>query len=188
MDATLTDAPGSNAPEMSLSLLELNTWISYQLDQWVAWTEQQGEDWLSWPSLNERNPTLGHLFIHAFSPMHRYADQVIGQPPADDAQLHADSWVAIQLWARQCLARHREVCTGLAAGEAARMVRFQTRTVGELHVSVGECMTHACTHCFWHLGGIAHMLRLGGTTAPPQHSDLIFWAAQLHAQAEAEPA
>jgi uncharacterized damage-inducible protein DinB len=168
------------SPEMSLSLLDFNTWIGYQLDSWIDWAEGQGEDWLAWPTLNERNPKFGHLFIHAFSPMHRYADQVVGDEPADDSHLNADSWIAVQMWARQCLGRHRDVCAGLQVGEAERMVRFMTRTVGELHVSIGECLTHSCTHCFWHLGGMAHMLRLGGI-APPQHSDLIFWAAERHA-------
>jgi uncharacterized damage-inducible protein DinB len=181
-----TDAVIGGPPEASLSLLDFNAWIGYQLDKWVEWTEANGEDWLTWPTLNERYPTIGQLFIHSFSPLHRYSDQVVGAEPADDTQLHADSWVAVQLWARLCLERHREVCGGLKTGDAARMVRFQTRTVGELHVTIGECLTHACTHCFWHLGGIAQMLRLAGTT-PPQHSDLIFWASERHKLLDRDP-
>jgi uncharacterized damage-inducible protein DinB len=187
MDQTLpTETPSNYLYEASLSLLEFNAWIGYQLDSWTAWSERNGEDWLTWPTQNERWPTIGHLFVHAFSPLHRYADQVAGVEPADDSHLHADSWVAVQIWARQCLERHREVCAGLEPGEAARLVVFKTRTAGDLHATIGECMTHACTHCFWHLGGIAHMLRLGGVE-PPQRSDLIFWAAERHALLQQEP-
>jgi uncharacterized damage-inducible protein DinB len=173
------DAVIGGPPEASLSLLDFNAWIGYQLERWIEWSEPNGEDWLSWPTLNERFPTIGQLFVHAFSPLHRYADQVAGAEPADDSHLHADSWVAVRTWAQLCLERHRSVCAGLPLGDATRMVRFQTRSAGELHVTIAECLTHACTHCFWHLGGIAQMLRLGGT-APPQGSDLIFWAAQRH--------
>jgi uncharacterized damage-inducible protein DinB len=179
-EAQPNDAVIGGPPEASLSLLDFNAWIAYQLDSWTAWTEPNGEDWLTWPTMNERFPTIGQLFVHGFSPLHRYADQVAGDEPADDSHLHADSWVAVRTWAELCLERHRTVCAALRAGDAARMVRFQTRSAGELHVTIAECLTHACTHCFWHLGGIAQMLRLGGT-APPQHSDLIFWAAERHA-------
>ena len=181
-----TDAVIGGPPEASLSLLDFNAWIGYQLEKWIEWAEESDKDWLSWPTQNERFPTIGHLFIHCFSPMHRYADQVAGDEPTDDSQMHADSWIAIQMWARQCLDRHRDVCASLRPGDAARMVRFQTRNAGELHVTIAECLTHACTHCFWHLGGIAQMLRLGGSV-PPQRSDMIFWAAQRHALLDRDP-
>jgi uncharacterized damage-inducible protein DinB len=180
MDSIPDAGPVIGGPSAaSLSLLDLSAWIGYQLEQWAAWAESRDEEWLTWPTLNERYPTLGNLYIHAFSPLHRYADQVVGDDPADDTGLNIHAWIAVHTWAQQCQQRHYSVCAGLALDDATRMIHFRTRSAGVLYVSVGEALTHACTHCFWHLGGIAHLLRLAGT-APPQGSDMILWAARRH--------
>lgn len=179
MSAELTGSAIGGPPAASLSLLDLSSWIGYQLDNWNVWAESRDEDWLTWPTTNERWPTLGHLFIHACSPLHRYADQVLGEPPADDSALLPTGWIAVYTWAQQCRRRHYDVCAGLTLEQAGHRVRFLTRSAGEIDVTVAEALTHACTHCFWHLGGVSHLLRLG-FTEPPQRSDLILWAADRH--------
>jgi uncharacterized damage-inducible protein DinB len=52
---------------------------------------------------------------------------------------------------------------------------FKTRSAGILAVTKGLALTHAATHCVWHLGGIVHLLR-SKNIEPPQRSDLIFLA------------
>ena len=90
-----------------------------------------------WPTNNPAWPELGALFIHAFSPLHRYADRVAGIEPADDSGLNTGAWVAIHAWAQQCLRRHYEVSANLPADELGRVIRFITRSGGEFEVSVG---------------------------------------------------
>jgi uncharacterized damage-inducible protein DinB len=163
------------AADSALSLVELSDWIGDVVTRWVAWSTDRDSEWLLWPTGNERFSTLGHLFIHAFSPMHRYADQVVGVEPADDSHINAHSWVALTTWAHQCQQRHREV-SAMLGDAAGQVVDFHTRSAGVLQVSAAEALTQAVTHCYWHLGGVSHMLRLGGI-APPGGGDFIQWAA-----------
>jgi uncharacterized damage-inducible protein DinB len=164
------------------TLAELSAWIGGVLDSWEAWMTSRDSEWLLWPTENERFPTIGHYFVHAVSPMHRYCDQLDGHDPADDSHINVHSWIAVSTWARQCQQRHHATCLALEPRIASTVVQFQTRSAGPLAVSAGEALLHAMTHCYWHLGGISHMLRLGHV-APPGHGDFIFWAASKHMDA-----
>lgn len=161
-----------------IDLGELNAWLEAQLEQWAAWTESAGSfAWLQLPTGNPRFPSCGELFRHAFTPLRRYSAQTLGQAPPDDSHVPATDWAALAAWARDCLAEHRNAVDSLAPEQAVETFVFQTRSAGELRVEVRMALAHAATHCFWHLGGIAQLLRAAGH-APPQRSDLIFWAVQ----------
>lgn len=161
-----------------ITLLELNGWLQSQLDGWLSWAEEAGDrSWLALPTGNERFPTVGTLFRHAFTPLHRYSDQAASAEPVDDSAIDPADWAQLSAWAATCLARHHSVCSGLDATQADHPLSFATRSAGTLTVPRRIALTHATTHCFWHLGGIAHLLRANGI-APPQRSDLIFYASK----------
>jgi uncharacterized damage-inducible protein DinB len=162
---------------VGVELLELNDWLSTQLNNWQDWAAaQDSADWLSTPTGNERFSTIGELFRHAFSPLHRYSDQAAHSDPVDDSHVDPDKLDALLDWARVCLARHRDVIAAVSLDSGHETLIFRTRSAGELHVPSRMALAHAALHCFWHLGGIAQLLRVNGIT-PPQRSDLIFWAA-----------
>lgn len=166
-----------------ISLMEMNGWLTAQLAAWRAWAaDQPGSDWLTIASGNERFTDCGTLFRHAFSPLHRYSDQAVASEPVDDSHVDPADWEALSAWAETCLARHREVCADLERQpeRGIEPLVFRTRSAGELCVERRLALAHAATHCFWHLGGIAQLLRARGI-APPQRSDLIFFGARLSA-------
>lgn len=160
-----------------IELLELNGWLASQLEGWRAWAAERSDaTWLSLPTGNERFATCGELFRHAFTPLRRYSDQAAGREPADDSGIDPADWAALLTWANDCLEHHRQCSAALDPAAAEEVLEFKTRSAGVIHVSRRLALAHAATHCFWHLGGIAQLLRHGGT-APPQRSDLIFYAA-----------
>jgi uncharacterized damage-inducible protein DinB len=157
-----------------MDLLAYNAWLAYQLELWNEWARSRDDvAWLALPTGNPTFPTAAAMLAHAFTPLHRYSDQVLGveaiAPPTLDA-----GWPPLHAWAQTCLGRHAQACTAVLA-DPQRVVDFKTRSAGILTATAGIALTHAATHCFWHLGGVAHLLRAAGI-APPQHSDLIFWA------------
>jgi uncharacterized damage-inducible protein DinB len=167
-----------------IELLELNDWLDRQLAAWDAWAaERTDEAWLALPTGNERFPTVGELYRHCFSPLLRYSAQAAENPPPDDSHIDPRSWAALHGWAVEALGNHRTVCSSVTRENADAVLPFTTRSAGVLSVTRRMALAHAATHCFWHLGGIAHLLRLSGI-APPQRSDLLFYAI---AQAEAAP-
>jgi uncharacterized damage-inducible protein DinB len=154
----------------------LNEWIAYQLRNWQDWARERDASWLGLATGNEKFPTLGHLFQHAFSPLRRYTDQAAGLPPTDDAHISAADWTQLTAWAWECLNAHRDLLLGFEPGWLDRPLEFTTRGAGVLRATVGGALTHAATHCVWHLSGTAHLLRSQGI-APPGRSDLLFWLA-----------
>jgi|GEM_PF-4251360 len=164
-----------------ISALELNGWLAWQLDKWAIWAENREPAWLATPTGNPNWPAVGELFVHAFTPLHRYADQLAGKEPVDYPQLPAADWPAILAWAKECLARHEAVCADVMPERGIDIFEFATRAAGEYSVPVRLALSHAATHCYWHLGGIAQLLRARGID-PPQGSDLLFWASEQSEQ------
>lgn len=156
------------------AILSLNAWIAYQLSNWEDWARGHDGAWLSLPTGNPAFPALGVFFRHAFTPLHRYSDQACGVEAADDSGVDASVWPDLTAWAWQCVSRHAECLGGMEPAWLDRPLRFKTRSAGELEATVGGALAHAATHCIWHLGGIAHLLRQQGI-APPGRSDMIFW-------------
>lgn len=160
-----------------LTHVQLAAWLTEQLASWLKWAGNRDSTWLSLPTGNPRFPSCGHIFAHAFTPLHRYADQLAGVPPVDDNDLDCADWATLSAWAQTCLERYEAVCEKLTVDEATRQHDFLTRSAGTIRASVGGTLFHAGTHCFWHLGGLAHLLRREGND-PPQRSDLLFWLMQ----------
>lgn len=160
----------------AISALDLNAWLGWQLDHFNAWHATVETDWLRLPTGNAGFPVLASLVDHAFTPLHRYSDQVLGEEPVAPESLAQAAWPQLYAWAKVCLARHRAACQA-AAPDPQRRVPFKTRSAGVLTVSANYALVHAATHCLWHLGGIVHLLRQAGI-APPQKSDLLFWALE----------
>ncbi|MCC7478144.1 hypothetical protein IT575_06760 [bacterium] len=175
----MSDSPnaGAGSPSRFFSsgdhLSALNAWLDYQLGRWELWARERDNSWLGLPSGNPAFPTMGHFMRHAFTPLHRYSDQIAGSDPLDDSTVATDDWHVLIAHAKACIDRHREVCSSQQPEDFSRMVEFKTRSAGILHKSRGLALTHAATHCVWHLGGVAHMLRSQGIE-PPGRSDLIF--------------
>ncbi len=157
-----------------LTTEQIAGWIARQYERWLAWAEAQGPAWLTLPTGNPRFPTCGHIFVHAFTPMHRYADMAQGAPPVDDAGVDCTDWPTVAAWVRRCFTRYQDALATLTPERASKIVEFPTRSAGVFKVSAGGFFFHACTHCFWHLGGLAALLRREGINPPPA-SDLLFW-------------
>jgi uncharacterized damage-inducible protein DinB len=173
------EAAGSKVEERyGIALMVMSDWLGYQIGVWERWAAEGEGQWLTLPTGNPRHPTIGEMFKHAFTPLHRYASQVEGGDAVDDGQVSNSDWPALVDWAKRCQARHREACRKLKPGEGDRLVDFTTRSAGIVRVKVAEALSHAGMHSFWHLGGITHLLRQAGFE-PPQRSDLILWAAGL---------
>ncbi len=151
----------------------LSGWLEYQLAGWDAWATPRDQSWLRIESGNPAFPQIGSFMRHAFTPLHRYSDQVAGADPIDDVGVSIEDWSALSTHAWACLMRHREVCSSVSVSDWPRIIEFKTRSAGILKVSTALALTHAATHCVWHLGGVAHLLRSRGTE-PPSRSDLIF--------------
>ncbi|MBN2080807.1 hypothetical protein JW859_01235 [bacterium] len=160
-----------------ISALELNAWLVWQLDKWAIWAENREPAWLATPTGNPDWPELNGMFVHAFTPLHRYADHLAGDEPVEYPQLPPADWPAALAWARRCLARHEQVASDLLPERGLELFEFKTRVAGTFTVPVRLALSHAATHCFWHLGGIAQLLRARGID-PPQGSDLLFWASE----------
>lgn len=158
------------------AILALSDWIAYQLGNWEEWAREKDGGWLGISTGNPAFPTLGYFFRHAFSPLHRYCDQIDGVEPVDDGGIDPADWSALTAWAWRCTGRHRDCLLGLGPAWLDRPLRFKTRSAGELEVTLGGALMHAATHCTWHLGGMSHLLRSHGI-APPARSDLILWLA-----------
>lgn len=168
------------APDLPLlrggeHLPTLCRWLARLLEQWDAWAAPRNPEWLGLPTGNPAFPAIGDFMRHAFTPLHRYSDQVLGAEPFDDSALDSRDWAALKSHAKACLARHAEACTATTGSDWARQIEFRTRSAGILKVGTADALTHAATHCVWHLGGVAHLLRAAGIE-PPQRSDLIFMA------------
>jgi uncharacterized damage-inducible protein DinB len=159
-----------------IELSELNGWLTSQLSGWEAWAGEAGTDWLKLDTGNERFPTVGELFRHAFSPLRRFTFDANGRP-ADDSAVDATDWKALLGWARMSLELHREACLLLLPDTADEILELTLRSGAQLRIRRRLALAHGATHCFWHLGGIAHLLRHAGI-APPQRSDLLFFAAE----------
>jgi uncharacterized damage-inducible protein DinB len=160
-----------------LELMELNAWLTSQQAEWKAWGADRDAAWLELPTGNERFPTLGAMFRHAFTPLHRYSAQAIAATPPDDAHIGTSDWQALIEWAETGLTSHRGACAVQTADTAEQVHTFQTRSAGPIAIQARLALAHAATHCFWHLGGIAHLLRREGI-APPQRSDLLWFGAE----------
>jgi uncharacterized damage-inducible protein DinB len=160
----------------AITAVELNDWLAWQLERLDAWQATVDPAWLRIETGNPAFPVLAALLDHAYSPVHRYSDRVLGVEPVTPESLAQAAWPEIHAWAKICLARHREACLA-AEQDAERLLQLPTRSMGTLTVSVRHALAQAATHCLWHLAGIAHLLRQAGI-APPQTSELIFWAAE----------
>lgn len=167
------------------AILALNEWLGYQLGNWQDWAREREAGWLALATGNAQFPTIGHFFRHAFSPLHRYADQAAGQDAADDSAVDPADWAALTAWAWQCLERHHDLLLEFEPGWLDRDMRFKTRSAGLLETTVGGALAHAATHAVWHLGGITHLLRSQGIT-PPQRSDMILWLSHQLKEAETD--
>ena len=172
----------NNGPELGISLDSMRSWISWQLDHWVAWSaEQPDERWLEVETGNEKWPTVGRMLIHAFSPVRRYAERTLGEEPFDDSGLKSDNFAELSGFARECLAIHANAAARFTAEQGRTLTKYQTRSAGEWTITAEEAFVHSLTHCFWHLGGLVQLLRSRGI-APPSGNDLIFYAATMHAE------
>ena len=163
---------------IGLELLELNDWLTSQLATWKTWGEGRDPAWLELPTGNERFETLGELFRHCFTPLHRYSATAIAQTPPDDSHISPSDWPALLKWAAAGLEQHRAACAAQTPESAETVMTFQTRSAGPITLRARHALAHAGTHCFWHLGGIAQLLRRADI-APPQKSDLLWYAAGL---------
>ena len=175
---------GSTAPRETpletaagLPLADLHAWLWYQFKLWRDWTAENGDGWLAMPTGNPTFPTLGRLFGRAFTPLHRFSDQALGAEPITPPDFSAADWPALQAWAERCLARDREACRAALVSDPTRTLHLKTRSAGELTVRMNHGLAHAAMHCYWHLAGVTHLLRAAGIE-PPQHTDLLFWAAK----------
>jgi len=159
----------------SIALEDVNGWLEYQLGQWNAWAEGRGDNWLALETNNPDFPTAGVMLMHAFTPLHRYADRILGRnpidPPDPDAEL---TWPFISDWAARCILRHREAVEQLDPADGGKLVQFSIQSMGPVQVRTTRCLAHAASHAVWHLGGIIHLLRKAGI-APPSRSDFLYW-------------
>jgi uncharacterized damage-inducible protein DinB len=168
----------NSGPELGISVASLRGWIGWQLDKWVTWAEAQPDAaWLAVETGNTGHPTVGAMLVHAFSPIRRYAERTLGQEPFDDSAVRSFEFEEFAEFARECLAIHARAAAGFAAIDARQPTKYMTRSAGEWTVTAEEAFVHSLTHCFWHLGGIAQLLRSHGI-APPQFSDLLFFCAE----------
>jgi uncharacterized damage-inducible protein DinB len=169
----------SGADEMSvegssIKLLDLNAWLSYQLELWREWAAQRDRQWLALPTGNPTFGSIGQMFAHAFTPLDRFAGQTQGEEPQQYPEFVNPSWSELTDWAQQCIERHREACLATAA-DADRDFNYVSRSSGTFMIPVWLGLAQGATHCAWHLGGLAHLLRFQGVE-PPQRSDLLFGA------------
>lgn len=156
---------------------ELANWLYWQLESWNSWAATRDPGWLALPTGNSGFPDLRIMLAHAFTPLHRYSDQALGVDPIAPPDMSAASWHELYGWGATCLKRYAQAVLAVSTAAPEAIVNFQTRSAGVLHVKARLALAHAATHCFWHLGGVAHLLRQAGLE-PPQRSDLIFWARE----------
>ena len=176
------DKAFNDGPRLGISLDTMRSWISWQLDKWEEWDKEQSDDsWLRIETGNSHWPTADRLLVHAFAPVRRYAERILGNEPFDDKALQADSFAELAAFGRECLAIHASASATFTTEQARAETKYQTRSAGEWTITPEEALVHALTHCYWHLGGVVHLLR-ANNIAPPQWNDLIFYAAGLHEQ------
>ena len=172
----------NEGPQIGISLPTLRGWIGWQLDKWEAWAQQQPDArWMEIPTGNENWPTAGRLFIHAFGPVRRYAERILGTEPFNDRELQVAEFSELAAFARECLAISANAAAEFEVQQARTESSFRTRSGSEWVITSEEAFVHSLTHCFWHLGGISQLLRANGI-APPQWSDLIVYATELRKQ------
>lgn len=170
----------NEGPSIGISVQTLRDWISWQLGIWEAWAEEQpDEKWLQLETGNANHPTVSRMLLHAFGPVRRYAERILGSEPIDESGLEIDSFADLAGFARECLAIHANAEATFDTEQARTETPYQTRSAGIWTITAEEAFVHSLTHCFWHLGGIVQLLR-SREIAPPQRSDLIFYAAGLH--------
>jgi uncharacterized damage-inducible protein DinB len=158
-----------------IELTDLNQWLEYQLGQWNKWAAGRDEDWLALETGNPQWPTAADMLMHAFSPLHRYADTVLGvEPEPQPEPANGLTWEFICDWAVRCLRQHRQAVSQLDPANPGQLVTLNTRSMGPVQARSTRCLAHAATHAAWHLGGIIHLLRRAGSE-PPQRSDLLYW-------------
>lgn len=166
--------------EIGISVDSLRSWISWQLDKWEAWSiEQPDTDWLDIETGNTGHPTVSKMLVHAFSPVRRYAERTLGQEPYDDSMARNLEFSEFVSFARDCLNIHAEAAAMFDSAKARQPTKYMTRSAGEWTITAEEAFVHSLTHCFWHLGGLAQLLRSKGI-APPQFSDLLFYCAEQY--------
>lgn len=163
---------------IGLELLEMNAWLTSQHNTWRIWGQGRDPAWLELPTGNERFDTLGSMFRHAFTPLHRYSASAVAQTAPDDSHISTSDWTALIDWAESGLTAHRAACAAQTAESADLIITFQTRSAGPIPLRTRHALAHAATHCFWHLGGIAHLLRRSDIE-PPQRSDFLWYATSL---------
>lgn len=160
----------------ALELADLNHWLKRQLEIWNAWAAERDEDWLGLDTGNQRWPTAGDLLLHAFTPLHRYADRVLDAKAADPPEAgDGPGWDYFRDWGRRCAERHRQAIAQLDPAAPTALVELDTQSMGRVQARATRCLAHAATHAAWHLGGLTHLLRKAGIE-PPQRCDLLYWA------------
>lgn len=159
----------------NIELIDLNDWLAHQLDQWRSWAAGRDESWLGFETNNPQFPTAADLLMHAFGPLHRYADRILGAEPTPSPKADGElTWDFISDWASRCLARHREAIDQLDPDDPSRLVQFDTQSMGRVQARSTRVLAHAAMHAAWHLGGLIHLLRKTGLE-PPQRSDFLYW-------------
>lgn len=163
------------AASANIELTDLNFWLKYQLGQWNAWADGRGNDWLDLETGNPDFPTAGVMLMHAFSPVHRYGDRILGVDPVEPPKpAGALTWTFISDWAEKCIHRHRQAIDFLDPANPGKLAQFSIQSMGAVQVRATRCLAHAVNHAVWHLGGIIHLLRRAGI-APPSRSDFLYW-------------
>ncbi|HES58620.1 MAG TPA: hypothetical protein ENO21_04230 [Firmicutes bacterium] len=171
-----------NAQGAALELIDLNQWLRRQLEIWDDWAAERSEDWLELETGNSQWPAAADLLMHAFTPLHRYADRVLDTAAADPPESgDGRSWSYIHDWGQRCIDRHRQAIEQLDPGDPGRLVELDTRSMGRVKARATRCLAHASTHAAWHLGGLIHLLRRAGID-PPQRSDFLYWGVDQEAQ------
>ncbi len=152
---------------------ELLAYTDAETERWRAWLAGQGPAVLDLTVGEGNRATVRDVIGHVFMVELRYAERLLGRPVTSYEQMDMSTLDA--LWRIHHAARStfRAYLEHLPAGERAREMTFDTRTLGPFTASAHKVAVHALMHGIRHWAQLAMALRQAGLRQPWEHDWLV---------------
>ena len=159
--------------EDGVSFRELLAYTDAETERWYAWMREQGPEVLATPIGEGTRATVRDLIGHVFAAELRYAQRLLGLPETSYDRLDMSTLESLWRIHRDGRSALHAYLDQRAAGERARELTFETRTLGPLTASAHKITVHVFLHGIRHWAQVATALRQGGHRQPWEHDWLL---------------
>ncbi|GJG85852.1 hypothetical protein tb265_10330 [Gemmatimonadetes bacterium T265] len=162
-----------NAPTTAdLTFRELLDYTAADAERWATYFAAHPEA-LDFPFAEGRTATVRGVVRHIFAVERRYADRLLGDPPAGYEAIPQDSAAALFAAGRDARARLERFLATASDADLARRLTFETISAGTQSASARKIVAHALLHAVRTWAQLATVVRQQGAPTDGRH-DLLF--------------